>query len=76
MAQTSEFSVVDIFSYDNLIHAFAGGTGSVVTITTFFPLDTVRTRHICDIWEHIVGAKLILIFDGLLLLIEELSLAK
>ena len=44
MAKTSEFSVVDIFSYDNLIHAFAGATGSVVAMTTFFPLDTVRTR--------------------------------
>lgn len=44
MAKTSEFSIVDIFSYDNLIHAFAGATGSVVAMTTFFPLDTVRTR--------------------------------
>lgn len=41
-------SMADIFSYDNLIHAFAGATGSVVAMSTFFPLDTVRTRFQAD----------------------------
>ncbi|KAJ9578027.1 hypothetical protein L9F63_025112, partial [Diploptera punctata] len=34
----------NIFSYQTLIHAVAGATGSVVAMTTFFPLDTVRSR--------------------------------
>lgn len=37
-------SFTDLFSYNNLTHAFAGATGSVVGMSTFYPLDTVRTR--------------------------------
>ncbi|XP_068216223.1 peroxisomal membrane protein PMP34 [Palaemon carinicauda] len=34
----------ELFSYSNLVHAIAGGCGSAVAMTTFYPLDTVRTR--------------------------------
>lgn len=34
----------NVFSYNNLVHAFAGATGSVVGMSTFYPLDIVRTR--------------------------------
>lgn len=34
----------DVFSYNNLVHAIAGATGSVVAMSTFYPLDIVRTR--------------------------------
>lgn len=33
-----------LFSYSSLVHAVSGGCGSAVAMTTFFPLDTVRTR--------------------------------
>ncbi|PVD38005.1 hypothetical protein C0Q70_00610 [Pomacea canaliculata] len=33
-----------VFSYSNLVHAVSGAVGSVVAITVFYPLDTVRTR--------------------------------
>lgn len=33
-----------LFSYQTLVHAVAGATGSVFAMTTFFPLDTVRSR--------------------------------
>ncbi|XP_046398521.1 peroxisomal membrane protein PMP34 [Ischnura elegans] len=33
-----------LFSYETLAHAAAGAAGSVVGMTTFFPLDTVRSR--------------------------------
>lgn len=33
-----------MFSYETLAHAVAGAAGSVVGMTTFFPLDTVRSR--------------------------------
>ncbi|XP_064097910.1 peroxisomal membrane protein PMP34-like [Macrobrachium nipponense] len=33
-----------LFSYSNLVHAVAGGCGSAVAMTAFYPLDTVRTR--------------------------------
>lgn len=34
----------ELFSYDTLVHAVAGGLGSVIGMATFFPLDTVRSR--------------------------------
>jgi len=34
----------DVVSYKNFVHAIAGSTGSTVALTTFFPLDTARTR--------------------------------
>lgn len=33
-----------LFSYESLVHAIAGATGSVVGMTVFYPLDTVRSR--------------------------------
>ncbi|XP_026325060.1 peroxisomal membrane protein PMP34-like isoform X2 [Hyposmocoma kahamanoa] len=33
-----------LFSYETLVHALAGATGSVVGMTAFYPLDTIRTR--------------------------------
>lgn len=33
-----------IFTYETLVHAISGAAGSVVAMTTFFPLDTVRSR--------------------------------
>ncbi|CAH1274198.1 SLC25A17 [Branchiostoma lanceolatum] len=37
-------SPISLFSYDNLIHAVAGATGSVTAMSVFFPLDTARLR--------------------------------
>ncbi|KAL5018700.1 hypothetical protein ScPMuIL_004422 [Solemya velum] len=37
-------AVKSVFSYQNLVHAIAGSTGSVVAMTIFYPLDTARTR--------------------------------
>lgn len=34
----------ELFSYNTLVHAIAGAIGSVVGMTTFYPLDTVRSR--------------------------------
>lgn len=33
-----------LFTYETLVHAIAGATGSVVGMTVFYPLDTVRSR--------------------------------
>ncbi|XP_077300545.1 peroxisomal Membrane Protein 34 [Arctopsyche grandis] len=33
-----------LLSYDTLVHAIAGATGSVVGMATFYPLDTIRCR--------------------------------
>ena len=38
------FSITDLYSYNNLTHAFAGATGSVVAMSSIYPFDTVRTR--------------------------------
>ncbi|KAK4294519.1 hypothetical protein Pmani_032861 [Petrolisthes manimaculis] len=35
---------MELFSYSNLVHAIAGGSGSAVAMSALFPLDTVRTR--------------------------------
>lgn len=37
-----------LISYDNLIHAAAGATGSVVAMSLTYPLDSVRTRLQAD----------------------------
>ncbi|XP_032816885.1 peroxisomal membrane protein PMP34 [Petromyzon marinus] len=37
-------SIVGVFSYENLVHALAGASGSVTAMTVFFPLDTARLR--------------------------------
>ncbi|KAJ8036962.1 Peroxisomal membrane protein PMP34 [Holothuria leucospilota] len=34
----------NLLSYDTLVHAVAGASGSTVAMTVFFPLDTARTR--------------------------------
>ncbi|XP_072947523.1 peroxisomal membrane protein PMP34 [Epargyreus clarus] len=33
-----------LFSYETLVHAMAGATGSVVGMAAFYPLDTLRSR--------------------------------
>ncbi|CAH0398783.1 unnamed protein product [Chilo suppressalis] len=33
-----------LFSYDTLVHAIAGAAGSVIGMTAFYPLDTLRSR--------------------------------
>ncbi|KAK3861925.1 hypothetical protein Pcinc_032155 [Petrolisthes cinctipes] len=35
---------MELFSYSNLVHAIAGGSGSAVAMSALYPLDTVRTR--------------------------------
>ena len=44
MGSTSNGLLEDLLSYNHLIHAVAGATGSVVGMSTFYPLDIVRTR--------------------------------
>ncbi|GLH07494.1 hypothetical protein R5R35_006480 [Gryllus longicercus] len=39
-----------LFSYQTLVHAVSGAAGSVVAMSTFYPLDTVRSRLQLD--EH------------------------
>lgn len=34
----------ELFTYENLVHAISGMTGGVTAITTFYPLNIVRTR--------------------------------
>ncbi|KAK6634134.1 hypothetical protein RUM43_001751 [Polyplax serrata] len=34
----------NLLSYETLVHAISGSTGSVVAMTTFYPLDTIRSR--------------------------------
>uniref|UniRef100_A0A1B6BWN5 Peroxisomal membrane protein PMP34 n=1 Tax=Clastoptera arizonana TaxID=38151 RepID=A0A1B6BWN5_9HEMI len=34
----------ELFSYKTLVHAISGALGSVIGMTTFYPLDTVRSR--------------------------------
>lgn len=38
------FQLGEVFSYESLVHAVAGATGSVTAMTVFFPLDTARLR--------------------------------
>lgn len=33
-----------LFTYDSLVHAVAGSAGGVTAMSTFYPLDTVRSR--------------------------------
>ncbi|TRZ03855.1 hypothetical protein DNTS_018838 [Danionella cerebrum] len=37
-------NLMDVFSYESLVHAVAGAVGSVTAMTVFFPLDTARLR--------------------------------
>ena len=37
-----------LVSYDNLIHACAGASGSVVAMSLVYPFDTIRTRLQAD----------------------------
>ena len=34
----------NLFTYDSLVHAMSGSAGGVTAMTTFYPLDTVRSR--------------------------------
>ncbi|XP_036408465.1 peroxisomal membrane protein PMP34 [Megalops cyprinoides] len=36
--------VIEVFTYESLVHAVAGAMGSVTAMTVFFPLDTARLR--------------------------------
>ncbi|KAJ8387603.1 hypothetical protein AAFF_G00152990 [Aldrovandia affinis] len=36
--------LVEVFTYESLVHAVAGAMGSVTAMTVFFPLDTARLR--------------------------------
>jgi len=39
----SEASLADVFSYTAFIHAVSGATGGSIAMTTFYPLDQIRT---------------------------------
>ena len=39
-----KISLADLLRCNNLKHSVAGATGSVEGMSTFYPLDTVRTR--------------------------------
>ncbi|XP_067315676.1 peroxisomal membrane protein PMP34 [Pseudorasbora parva] len=39
-----DLKLLDVFSYESLVHAVAGAMGSVTAMTVFFPLDTARLR--------------------------------
>lgn len=41
---STEMKLMDVFSYESLVHAVAGAMGSVTAMTVFFPLDTARLR--------------------------------
>ncbi|XP_070570812.1 peroxisomal membrane protein PMP34-like [Ptychodera flava] len=44
MATAAASSSVPLFSYDSLVHALAGATGSATAMTAFYPLDAARVR--------------------------------
>ncbi|XP_002740530.1 peroxisomal membrane protein PMP34-like [Saccoglossus kowalevskii] len=44
MPAATASSIFSLFSYDNLVHAVAGATGSAVSMTVFYPLDAARVR--------------------------------
>nr|XP_023672306.1 peroxisomal membrane protein PMP34-like isoform X1 [Paramormyrops kingsleyae] len=44
MGSEEDFRFAEVFSYESLVHAVAGATGSVTAMTVFFPLDTARLR--------------------------------
>ncbi|XP_018594145.1 peroxisomal membrane protein PMP34 [Scleropages formosus] len=44
MESGGDFRLVDVFSYESLVHAVAGAVGSVTAMTVFYPLDTARLR--------------------------------
>jgi adenine nucleotide transporter 17 len=46
-----------LLSYETLVHAIAGSVGSVTAMTTFYPLDTVRSR--LQLEEHRVAKSTI-----------------
>ncbi|KAG1967293.1 peroxisomal membrane protein PMP34 [Pimephales promelas] len=41
---SKDLKLLDVFSYESLVHAVAGAMGSVTAMTVFFPLDTARLR--------------------------------
>ncbi|KAK0059023.1 peroxisomal membrane protein PMP34 [Biomphalaria pfeifferi] len=53
-------SLSSLFSYSNLVHAVSGATGSVIAISVFYPLDTVRTRLQVDDNRHAKNTFLVL----------------
>ncbi|XP_016350409.1 peroxisomal membrane protein PMP34-like [Sinocyclocheilus anshuiensis] len=41
---SKDLKLLDVFSYESLVHAVAGAMGSVTAMTVYFPLDTARLR--------------------------------
>ncbi|XP_016419220.1 peroxisomal membrane protein PMP34-like [Sinocyclocheilus rhinocerous] len=41
---SKDLKLLDVFSYESLVHAVAGAMGSVTAMAVFFPLDTARLR--------------------------------
>ncbi|KAJ8713528.1 hypothetical protein PYW07_013898 [Mythimna separata] len=56
-----------LFSYETLVHAIAGATGSVVGMTVFYPLDTLRSRIQVEDSDKLQGSS----FELLLKLASE-----
>uniref|UniRef100_A0A8D8YJ89 Peroxisomal membrane protein PMP34 n=2 Tax=Cacopsylla melanoneura TaxID=428564 RepID=A0A8D8YJ89_9HEMI len=38
----------NLFTYETLVHAIAGATGSVIGVTTFYPLEIIKVRSIIN----------------------------
>ncbi|CAH2091084.1 unnamed protein product [Euphydryas editha] len=51
-----------LLSYETLVHAMAGATGSVVGMTAFYPLDTLRSRIQVEDSVKLHGSSLELLF--------------
>lgn len=47
-----------LFSYETLVHAIAGATGSVVGMAVFYPLDTLRSRIQVEDSKKLQGSSL------------------
>lgn len=47
-----------LFSYETLVHAMAGATGSIVGMTVFYPLDTLRSRLQVEDTNKLKGSSL------------------
>ncbi|CAG4946017.1 unnamed protein product [Parnassius apollo] len=78
-----------IISYETLVHAMAGATGSVVGMTVFYPLDILRSRRQVDEADKLKGSSLDLrvlvqlandegimsLYRGLALVLQSLSVS-
>ncbi|XP_028041793.1 peroxisomal membrane protein PMP34-like [Bombyx mandarina] len=50
--------MTSLLSYETLVHAIAGATGSVVGMTIFYPLDTLRSRIQVEDSKKLQGSTL------------------